>query len=192
MTWNQFLNVNSWYSFVTILLPRFLMVYEWQYAPCRVICQFSRTQLPLNCGLGWGEHIALPRPSHLREDHCFSREWHTSAKCPSQNEVHEPQKRGWCGGFRHLTLPERGCTAVGTLGSPWRTHRCPACTAKSTIFKRSYNIDLRKKTVSSINKLEQRSPGFIYCVCLEKIELVQAHAVADYGISKKVPKKQLQ
>lgn len=154
MTWNQFLNVNSWYSFMIILLPRFLMVYGWQYAPCKVICQFSRTRLPVNCGLGWGEHIALPRPSHLHEDHCFLREWHSSAKHPSQNEIHEPQKRGWHGGFRHLTLPERGWTAVGTLGSPWRTHRCPACAAKDTIFKCSYNIDLWKKTVSSIDKLE--------------------------------------
>lgn len=65
MTWNQSLNVNSWYSFVIILLPRCLIVYGWQCAPCKVICQFSRTQLPVNCGLRWWEYIALPRPSHL-------------------------------------------------------------------------------------------------------------------------------
>ena len=56
-----------------ILLRRFLIVYGWQYACCKVICQFSRTQLPVNCGLRWGEYVALPRPSHLHEEHCFLR-----------------------------------------------------------------------------------------------------------------------
>lgn len=57
MTWNQSLNVNSWYSFVIILLLRCLIVYGWQGAPCKVIRQFSRTQLPVNCG--WGAESTL-------------------------------------------------------------------------------------------------------------------------------------
>lgn len=137
MTWNQFLNINSWCSFVSILLLKFLIVYGWQYAPCKVICQFSRTQLPVNCGLRWGEYVALPRPSHLHEEHCF---WESGIPVPNaQAKMRYVNERG-----------EDDMVVSGTwlchrdvelLWVPWAAHeehRCPAYIAKDTIFKCLY------------------------------------------------------
>lgn len=149
MTWNQSLNVNSWYSFVIILLPRCLIVYGWQGAPCKVIRQFSRTQLPVNCG--WGAESTL---------HCQGQPICTKnivfSERARQCQVPKPEwdtgtiEEGMMWWFQPLH------SARGWNSVPWAAHEehwCPAYPAKGTILQTLMHLYLWEKTVWSTDMI---------------------------------------
>lgn len=152
MTWNQSLNVNSWYSFVIVLLPRCLIVYGWQCAPCKVILPVfqdtAASQLWVEVVRAYCSAKAIPSLGRT----LFSQRVACQCQVPKpkwDTGTIEERMMWW---FQALPSA-RGWNAVDTLGSPWQTPGLSSISSKRHNLQALIYAYLWDRTVSSTDML---------------------------------------